>query len=189
MDDIRRPSELFDRFKNALREKDGPFIVVAEELTVLVAVNGLSMKILLTVDEVDLHPRRWDGSDLDDERMVGIVDDKVHSGKPDNLVQLMPPFVDLPVPGSEDPDLLASFVDPLRKIPADAGEFVLGKERGHFLRNVENLRLFHGSSDALLNSEWITKIIDPGRIFKFCLSFVLKVCQSFQQFKSPFENL
>ena len=50
---------------------------------------------VLVVDEIDLHSRDWNGCDLDDERVVGAVDDDVHSRQSYHLMQLSSAFVDV----------------------------------------------------------------------------------------------
>ncbi len=55
------------------------------------------LEILVIVDEIDLHARSLQRSDLYDERVVGVVDLKVHSRKADYFVKLVATLIDTAV--------------------------------------------------------------------------------------------
>ena len=61
----------------------------------------LPVEIIFIVDEIYLHPGSGNGSHLDDERSVHIVDDDIHARKSDYLMKLVLPFVDASVSGHE----------------------------------------------------------------------------------------
>ena len=75
---VRSPAELLDGLKDAACKEYGSFVIVFEELAVVVEESLLATEIILIVNEIHLYPGGRDGSDLDDERPVHITDDYVH---------------------------------------------------------------------------------------------------------------
>ena len=139
MYDVRSPPELLDRLEDAPGEEHGPFGIVLEEDSVVIPVNLLSLEIVLVVNEIHLHSCGRDGSDLDHERSVHVVDDNVHSRKPYDLVELVLPFVYASVAGHERPDFLLPFLDSLGKVSSYPGDVILGKVRVNLGINEQNL--------------------------------------------------
>ena len=76
-------------------------------------------EVIIVIDEIDLHPGRLDAGYLDDERMIGFVDDEVHSRQADHLVQLVAAFVNGSETGHEGADLVARILDSLRQITSN----------------------------------------------------------------------
>ena len=74
---------------------------------------------VVVVDEINLHPRLLDGGHLDNERVVGVVDDEVHAREANHLMELVPPLVDDAVAGHENPDFLPAFLCGLGQITTD----------------------------------------------------------------------
>ena len=83
-------------------------------------------EVFLVVDEVDLHACRGDGAYLDDELVVAIVDDEVHAGKADDLMELMFAVVHLAEFRHEDPDFASNFLRSGRQIATENSLFALG---------------------------------------------------------------
>ena len=79
VDNIGHPAQLLHSFQNATGEKDGAFTVVGIVIAHFVFLHLPSREIVIIVDEVHLYTSLLDGSNLDDERVVGVVDDKIHS--------------------------------------------------------------------------------------------------------------
>ena len=73
--------------------------------------------------KIDLDTGRRDRRDLDNQLMVVVVDDEVHTREPDHLMQLMAPFVDAAVSGHERADFVAALLHRLRKFPAQKRTF------------------------------------------------------------------
>ena len=103
-----------DGFNHATVEEDGAIVVVLAELAVLVEYHVfLFGEEVIVIDEVDLHSGFLDRGDLDDQGVVGVVDDEVHSRQADHFVKLVAPFVDDTVSRHENPDFLALFLNGL----------------------------------------------------------------------------
>ena len=134
MDDVGRPVEFLHRLDNATGEEHATHVVdVAEVAFLVIHQVFLLREEVVVVDEIDLHPRLLDGSHLDDERVVGVVDDEVHSRQADHLVQLVAPLVDDTVARHENPDLLATFLGGLGQVTTDEAHRGLRQIGGDFL--------------------------------------------------------
>lgn len=150
MDDVGRPVELFHRLDNASGEKDTTVIVVGTEHAFLVIHHVLPFrKEIIVVDEVDLHPGFLDGGHLDDEGVVGIVDDKVHARQADYLMELVAALVDNTIMRHEDPNFLTIFLSGLGQIPAHKTHRSLWQIRGDFLVNEKYSIFISHSSDRM----------------------------------------
>ena len=143
MHDIRAPAELLDRFEHAPGKEDRPLVVIRKKRSVFVPDHGLAVKIVLVVDEVNLHAGRRNRRDLDNQLMIVVVDDQIHSREADHFVQLVAALVDQPVTGHEGPNLVSSFLHPLRKRPAQYGHIGFRKIRRDFLTDIKNFAVTH----------------------------------------------
>lgn len=114
VDDVRRPAQFLDGFQNSPTEEDHTVFVVFEEFFLGIVEDGFALEEVLVVNEVDLHPGTLDGGYLDDERVIVLVDDQVHSGKTDDLVELVSAFVDQSESGHKRPNLTSFLLDALR---------------------------------------------------------------------------
>lgn len=136
MDDVGRPVEFFHRFNHAAREKHTTEVVVLAENAVVVADLVLFLrKKIVVIDEVNLHPRLLNRCHLYDERVVGIVDDEVHSREADDLMQLVAALVDGAIAGHENTDFLAVFLRGLGQVSANEAHLRFRQIGGDFLMN------------------------------------------------------
>ena len=120
MDDVRRPVEFLHRFDDATGEEDATAVVVLAKHALLVIHQVFFLREeIVVVDEINLHSRFLDGGHLDNERVVGVVDDEVHTRKANHLMELVPPLVDDAVAGHENPDFLSAFLCGLGQITTD----------------------------------------------------------------------
>ena len=94
---IGSPPELLDRLKNTACKEYGPFAVVFVEISVLIVIDVLPVEIVLVVNEIDLHSRRQKGGHLDNERMVCIINNQIHTRQAYDLVKLIATLVDATV--------------------------------------------------------------------------------------------
>ena len=79
MDDIGHPTQLLDSLKYTTGEENGTFTIIRIILAILVFLHLTLAEVVVVVDEVDLDPGWLDRGDLDNQRMVRVVNDKVHS--------------------------------------------------------------------------------------------------------------
>ena len=110
MDDIGHPTQLLYRFKHATGKEDGTFAVVGILLTVLILCHETLHEIVVVVDEIDLETSLRYGCDLDDQRMVCVVDNEIHSRETDYLMQLSTSLVDIAPLGHKCPYFVACFL-------------------------------------------------------------------------------
>ena len=78
-----------------------------------------TLEEIVVVDEIDLHASRLDGCYLDDQRVISVVDDQIHSREADNLMQLVASLVDVAEFRHKRSDLATSFLNALRQVSAD----------------------------------------------------------------------
>ena len=167
VDDVRSPAGFLYGFQYATGEEDGPFPVVGEELSLLVAVGELPFEIVFVIDEVNLDTGGGDGCHLDDERAVHIAEDDIHPGEADYFMQLVLPLVDAAITRHEGPNFLFPLLDALRKVSSHHRDVALREIRGylrtdeqdflcrfcHITNNnlsVTKIRIFFGNSDISL---------------------------------------
>jgi hypothetical protein len=83
MDEVRGPAKFPNRFNRSLAEKDHPVLVVIEKLSALVFKDEFSFEKLLIIKEINLEAGSRKGGYLDDQGIIIIVDDDVHTRQPD----------------------------------------------------------------------------------------------------------
>ena len=127
MDDLGAPTQSLYCLEYAAGKEYGSFAIVGKEFAVVVAVHVLAVEIVLVINEIDLHPGRRNGCDLDYKRSVDIIDDDIHTGKAYDFVKLVLPLVDATVARHEGSYLLLPFLDALRKESSDVCDFGFGK--------------------------------------------------------------
>ena len=110
MDEVRLPSQFSHGFEGAASEEEDAFVVVGIEFTIFVEEAFVVGEIFLVVDEVDLHACRGDRADLDDELVVGVVDDKVHAREADDLMELVFAFVNIAETRHENSNFASFFL-------------------------------------------------------------------------------
>ena len=139
MDDVGRPLELLDGLQDAACIEGGALGVVVIFLSVGIEGHLASGKVVVVVDEIDLHPGCRDACHLDDERVVGVVDHNVDTAQPDDFVQLVPPLVDDAPFGHEGAYFPAFLLNSLGQISAHRGHVGLRHKRQHLLCDEEYL--------------------------------------------------
>lgn len=77
-------------------------------------IREARVEVVIVVDEVYLHTCRLDRGNLDDERVIGIVNDEVHAGESYHFMQLVSAFVDISPFGHKRSDFSAFFLNSLR---------------------------------------------------------------------------
>ena len=112
------------------------------------AIFGILGIILLNlssiiIDKVNLHARRWNGRYLDDERMIRVVNQKVHTGKTNHLVELVTALVNFTKTRSEHPNLSSLLMHRLREISAHRAHLGRGQEWYNVLGYVEDSCFLH----------------------------------------------
>ena len=136
VNDVGRPVEFFHRFNHATREEHTTEVVVLAENAVVVADLVLFLrKKIVVVDEVNLHPRLLNRCHFDDERVVGVVDDEVHTRQANHLMQLVATLVDGAITGHEDTDFLAALLRGLGQVTANEAHLRFRQIGGDFLMN------------------------------------------------------
>ena len=95
MDDVGHPAQLLDSLQHAAGKEYGTLTVVGIVVAGLVLGHLTLGEVVIVVDEVHLNACLDDGRNLDDKRVVCVVDDKIHARKTYHLVQLTAALVDI----------------------------------------------------------------------------------------------
>ena len=127
MDDVGVPAELPDGLDDALRVENRAGVVVGIEVAIRVVILGLSFEEVLTIDEINLHSDVLQGGHFDDQRVVGVLDDDVLPGEPDDLVQHVLVVVHTAEFRHERADFVLSLLNSLGEKTADVGDISLRK--------------------------------------------------------------
>ena len=145
VDDVRRPAQLAHGFQHTAGEEDGAFVVVGHQFFLGIEPGHLFLEEVFVVDEIHLHPCGGDGSDLDDQRMVRIVDVEVHPAQTNHLMKLVPAFIDYAETRHEDTDFTTALVDALWDDSARLADGAFREKGLNCLTDVENAGLAHES--------------------------------------------
>jgi hypothetical protein len=119
VDHVGHPAEFADGLDDAAGVELAALDVVGKFLTVGVGVEEAAREVVVVVNEVDLHTCCLNGSHLDDERMVRVIDDQIHARETDDLMQLVATFVDHTESGHEGTNLVTGFLYALGKLASD----------------------------------------------------------------------
>ena len=137
------PLQLLHRFEHTTREEHHSCIVVLELGTLLVGQYRLAREEVVVIDEVYLNTSRRYGRHLDNQLMVVIVDDKVHTRESYHLVELIAALVYTAIARHKCANLIAMLLHSLRKLSAQTRLLVLGKIRHYLLTNVQYFIVRH----------------------------------------------
>lgn len=144
VDNIWSPAQFASRLEDAACEEDSAFVVIVEEgVSLRVGDSSLACEEVIVVDEVDLHSSGGDASDLDDEGVVGIVDDDIKARESDNLVEHVASFVDVAEAWHKSTDVATSLDDSLRELARQASYRAVREVGFNLLRDVQNFRILH----------------------------------------------
>lgn len=165
MDQMRLPCQFTHCLEGASTEEEHTLVVVGTEFAVIVVEAFVFGEILLIVNEVDLHTSRWDRAHLDDELVVGIVDNKIHSRKANHLMELVFAFVDIAETRHENTYFAASFLDEGRQIATHVGILILRKKRHNLLIYKKYSPLSHNNRALRLEMQNYEKSVEWQNFF------------------------
>ena len=86
MDDVWGPTLFLHGLEHAACKEDCTLAIVGIFLAFLVFHHSPLLEVIFIVDEIYLNTGNGYRGNLDDQRMVGIVDDEVHSRETDHFV-------------------------------------------------------------------------------------------------------
>ena len=105
----------FDGLQHAAREEDTTLVVVRILYAVLIGNTLAAMEEVVVVGEIDLDASRLNRRYLDQQRMVRVVDDQVHTREANHFVQLVATLVDVSELGHEGACLKSFLLKHLRQ--------------------------------------------------------------------------
>ena len=118
MDDVGHPTQFLHRLQHATCEEDSAFTIVSIVFALLIFLHQALAEVVVVVDEIHLHLCRLYRGDLDDQRVVGVIDDQIHARQAYHFVQLSTALIDDAPFGHERADLVAALLNGLRQFPA-----------------------------------------------------------------------
>ena len=133
MDYIRNPTQFFYGFQYSAYIEDRTIVIIFILISILIADRGFPLEEILVVNKVNLHPGRLNGCYLNDQRMVRVVNNKIHTRQTDNLVQLIAALVDISEFWHECPDFATTLLNSLRQISTYCRDLGFGKVGSDFL--------------------------------------------------------
>ena len=113
LNDVRHPTHLADRLDDGTHKEHAALVIVIRRTVHLQLIDATAGKIILVIDEIDLEMGLLQGCHLDDQRVIGIIDDDIHAGQTDHLVQLVTALGYHTILGHERAFLDALFLDTL----------------------------------------------------------------------------
>ena len=146
MDHIGDPVQAFDRLQDASDEEDTAIRIVTRRSLRGRAEEALASEEIRIIDEVDLYACGGDRGDLDDERVVVVVDDNVDTRQTDHLVKLVAPLIDQAVAWHEDTYVISRILYMLWEVTSDMCEITLREVGIYLLRDVEYFLIFGSHS-------------------------------------------
>ena len=123
-------------FKDASGKEDGALIIVGNKLVFGIKPRDLLFEIVLVVYEIDLHPGRGNGSHLDDQRVICVIDVEVHSAQADDLMQLVTALIDNTKTRHKHTDFAAALMNALGNLPCCPADVTLREKRLNCLTDV-----------------------------------------------------
>ena len=151
VDKVWTPAQLLYRLQHAAGIEDDTLIVVFVIHAILVHHLQTVLEVIVIINEIDLHTGRLDGSHLDNQRMVGIINDQIHTREADHLVQLVAAFVDGTPLGHEGAYFATVLLNSLRQCAAQQRYLVLCHVGSNLLRDEQYLICFTHNQSLRFN--------------------------------------
>ena len=118
VNDVWYPTELFHCFQYTTNVEDRTVIVILVFVSIIIVDSMLSLEEIFIVNEVYLHAGCLNGCYLYDQRVIGIINDEIHTRKPDYFVQLVAAFVNATELGHESPNFTTALLYALWQVSA-----------------------------------------------------------------------
>ena len=86
VDNVRCPSQFFYRFQHPFCKENHAHVVVREHGIVLVVEHRLAVEKLLVINKINLKSDLRNAGHLDNQGVVGIINNQIHSAQTDHFV-------------------------------------------------------------------------------------------------------
>ena len=115
MDDIGHPTQLLDSFQYATSKENGTLTIVCIVNAVLVNSHLTLGEIIVVINEIDLDACLGDRGHFDNQWVVCIVNNQIHTRETDDLMQLSAALIDIAPFGHERTNLVTILQHSLRE--------------------------------------------------------------------------
>jgi len=105
--------------------------------------HRLSLEIVFIVNEVYLHSGLLNRSNLDNKRVIVIINDEIHPAESDYFMQLVSSFINNAKPRHKCSDFPSFLLCSLWKVPANPTNVTVGKIGNYFLTYKQHLGFSH----------------------------------------------
>lgn len=141
----RLPAQLLHRLDNSAHEKNHALVVLLRIRVDLQRSRAACRRceIIVRINEIDLHTRRLKRRNLYYKRMISIIDNDIHSRKPDDLMKLIATLVDTPVFRHKRANLKPALLHLYRHRLAYKRKRRISEIGRNLLRNIQNLIVAH----------------------------------------------
>ena len=116
MYDVGFPTQLLDGFNGTAHEEDAALVVQFGRKFCFQTFVRIALEIVVVVNEVHLHSGGLQCGNFDNQRVVGVINNQVHTRETDNFMQLVASFVDASVFWHECSHFVASFLHAVRHV-------------------------------------------------------------------------
>ena len=113
MNYIGAPTKFLYSFQDSACKEYHALVIVSIFITISILSHQSILEIIVVIDKIDLHACSLKRSHFYNQRMIGLVNYKVHTRQADNLMQLVTSFIDKSPFGSEDSYLATTFLSGL----------------------------------------------------------------------------
>src|SRR5690606_21462632 len=110
------PAKFFDSFHNTSNKENATLVIIVIFITVFVNKSLPILKVIFVIYKINLHSSRLNRSDFYDERIIRVVNNKVHTRKANNFVQLISTFINTSKLRHKSTYFHPFFLDSLRQI-------------------------------------------------------------------------
>ena len=114
MNHVGTPAQFLHRLEHTARVENGALHVVRIFLIILIKHHLTLVEVVIVVNEIHLHTGRLNRSHLDNQWMVRIINDNIHTRQTNHLVQLVAALVDISPAGHKRANLVATLLYGLR---------------------------------------------------------------------------
>ena len=135
MDDIRHPTQFLYRFKHTAGVENSAFNIVNIFFTLFINKHCAFVEIVIIVNEIYLHASSLNACHLDDEWVVCIINNNIHSRQTNNFVQLIASLVNDTPSWHKCANLVAIFLNELGESASHERHTAFWNIRCDFLGN------------------------------------------------------
>ena len=119
------PRQFAHSLKGTAAEEEDALVVGRQQKSILIERTTETSKILFVINKINLKASRGQRTDFNDQLMVAVVHNQIHTRKANHLMELMLALVDVIEPRHKDTDLASQFLGKLRQMSCQQRGIIL----------------------------------------------------------------